>query len=115
MQLADENDLPHVIRIVRADVRDFRRQGLQLVVINSFNKHFQFDHYLVELLDRIAPFFAVKVVEGFVIVAAEFLFRLSFKLDQLPLVPEQQMIAELPDSNCSSRMLRSVAGLGFCA
>src|SRR5713226_4200973 len=42
LQLADKNDLPHVIRIVRADVSDFRSPGLQLLVINGFNKLFQF-------------------------------------------------------------------------
>jgi len=80
LQLADKNDLPHVIRIVGGDVSDFRSPGLQLLVISGFDKLFQFRHHSVELLDRIAPLFAVKVVERFVVVAAEFLLRLALEL-----------------------------------
>ena len=74
LQLADNNHLPHVIRIVRPDLRDFRSPSLQLLVIGGFDKVFQFGHQLVELLDRVVPLLGVKVVKGFVIVAAEFFF-----------------------------------------
>ena len=42
LQLADNNHLSHVIRIVRPDVRDFRSPSLQLLVISGFEKVFQF-------------------------------------------------------------------------
>jgi len=112
LQLADKNDLPHVIRIVRADVSDFRSPDLQLLVINGFDKPFQFGHHLVELLDRIVPLFAVEVGEGFVVVAAEFLLRLALELGQLPPVPEQQMIGQLSDGVVPAAILP--AGLLCC-
>ena len=148
LQLADNNHLSHVIRIVRPDVRDFRSPSLQLLVISGFEKVFQFGHPLVELLDRVVPLLGIKVVKGFVIVAAELLFGFSLELGQFLFVPEQQMIGQLSEwfplpsfqlawsavspstatligtnqsfslcvvRNCSSSMLRSVAGFGLCA
>ena len=76
---------------------DFRSPGLQLLLISGFDKLFQFGHHLVELLDRVVPLLAVKVVEGFLVVAAEFLLRLALELGQLAPVPEQQMIGQLSD------------------
>jgi hypothetical protein len=98
LQLADNNHLSHVIRIVRPDVRDFRSPSLQLLVISAFDTVFQFDHHLVELLDCVVPLLVgVKVVKGFVIVAAEFPFGFSLELGQFSPVPEQQMIGQLSD------------------
>jgi len=48
-------------------------------------------------LDRVVPLLGVKVVKGFVIVAAEFLFGFSLELGQFSPVPEQQMIGQLSD------------------
>ena len=97
MQLAHKNHLSHVIRVMGSDVRDFRGPSLQLFVIGGLDKLFQFGHHLVELLDRITPFLGVKVIEGFVVVAAELLFGFPFELGQFLSVPEQEMIGQLAD------------------
>ncbi len=73
---------------MRPDVRDFRSPSLQLLVISGFEKVFQFGHHLVELLDRVVPLLGIKVVKGFVIVAAEFLFGFSLELGQFSPIPE---------------------------
>ena len=66
-------------------------------VISGFDTVFQFDHQLVELRDCVVPLLGVKVVKGFVIVTAEFLFGFSLEPGQFSPVPEQQMIGQLSD------------------
>ena len=53
-------------------------------------------------LDCVVLLLGVKVVKGFVIVTAEFLFGFSLELGQLSPVPEQQMIGQPVRRSASS-------------
>jgi hypothetical protein len=94
---ADVYHLASVIRVVRADVRDARRIFLQRGFVACFNKMLEVGQHFVELRDRCRPGFCIEIVEGFVVVAAEFRRLLPFQLRERFRIPENEMIRQLPD------------------
>src|SRR5580765_3099207 len=97
LRFANKHNLPHVIRIVGTNASGLRSPFLELLLVRGLDEFLQIAHHLVELLDCIVPLLGVEVIEGLVIVPAELLFRLALELHQLPLIPEQQMIGQLPN------------------
>ena len=94
---AHKHDLPDMIGVVRADMRDRWSDSFQLRVVRAFDDLLEFRQDGVKLLHCGVPAFGVKLVEGFVVVAAEFLGRFAFDSLQVAPVPENQVIRQLAD------------------
>ena len=82
-----------VIGVVGADVCDIGIPILQLGVVRGFDGFSPGGQNLIQLLDRGGPILAVKIVEGLVIVSAEFLGGLAVEFGEFLAVPENQMIS----------------------
>ena len=85
-----------------ADVRNGGRPGLQFAFIRIFDRLFPGRQNIVQLLHCGIPALAVKAVESFFVVAAEFRGLLTLEFRQLLQVPEDQMIGKLPDGMISA-------------
>jgi len=93
---ANIENLPSVIRVVSADVRDARRIFLKRRFVGGFNELFEIGHDLIELRDGFSPGLRIETIEGlFVVVGVCGL--LSFDSGQRFLVPKDKMIGKLAD------------------
>ena len=97
MLFANVDDLADVIRVVRADVRKHLGGLFQFCFIGGFHPFFELTHDLIELLDDFVPFLGIELVEGFVVITAEFLGFFAFQNLEIPAIPEHQMVRQLSD------------------
>src|SRR5438309_446692 len=94
-----------MIRIVRRNIGNGRRDGGELMVVGRLHELLQIRHYLVELLDDISPLLVVEIIEGLVVVAAELRFRLALEFFQRAAIPKQKMIGKLASGMRAGRRL----------
>src|SRR5580658_11034775 len=81
LQLAHVDNLPDMVSIMSADVRNGWCPHRQLLLVGRVHKFLQVRHHLVKLPHRVTPLLVIKFHEGLFVVAAEFLRRLSFELE----------------------------------
>jgi hypothetical protein len=67
----------------------------ELRLTRRFDPMFELGHHVIELPHRCVPLFRVVMVEGVVVVAAEFLGRLTLELVQVLNVPEPKVVNQL--------------------
>lgn len=95
LELAYVDDLTGVVGVVSTDAGYGGGPELKLLVVSGFDCLLPFGEDFVELLDGGGPLGGVEVVEGLVVVTAEFRRLLAFEAGQRFGVPEEEMIGEL--------------------
>jgi hypothetical protein len=95
LELANIDDLARVVGVVGTNASYRGGPQLKLLVVSGLDSFLPFGEDFVELLDDVGPLGGVEVVEGLVVVAAEFGWLLALEAGQRFTVPEEEMIGEL--------------------